>query len=141
MQIVALNWQRCDAGTMINEAMFAGSGGWILKPSSMRDYKVTHVGFKVNSALNLNLEIELIAGINITLPSRKANEADGTSNSFYVNCYLHAVTFDELGTVISQLHNQKRKTNTVKGFNPFFNREKLRFSTVMHIISELSFIR
>lgn len=32
IQIVALNWQRWDEGMMLNEGMFAGTGGWVLKP-------------------------------------------------------------------------------------------------------------
>jgi hypothetical protein len=36
VQIVALNWQRWDAGMMQNEAMFAGTPGWVLKPEGYR---------------------------------------------------------------------------------------------------------
>lgn len=36
VQSVALNWQDCDKGVMLNEGMFAGSGGWVLKPPSHR---------------------------------------------------------------------------------------------------------
>lgn len=32
IQIVALNWQNWDAGMMLNEGMFAGTGGYVLKP-------------------------------------------------------------------------------------------------------------
>jgi phosphatidylinositol phospholipase C, delta len=32
IQIVALNWQNWDEGMMLNEAMFAGTGGYVLKP-------------------------------------------------------------------------------------------------------------
>jgi hypothetical protein len=31
-QIVALNWQQTDEGMMLNEGMFAGTGGYVLKP-------------------------------------------------------------------------------------------------------------
>jgi Phosphatidylinositol-specific phospholipase C, Y domain len=31
-QLVALNWQKFDLGMMENEALFAGSGGMVLKP-------------------------------------------------------------------------------------------------------------
>jgi hypothetical protein len=31
-QIVALNWQETDEGIMLNEGMFAGTGGYVLKP-------------------------------------------------------------------------------------------------------------
>ena len=33
VQMVALNWQRWDEGMMLNEGMFTGSGGWVLKPA------------------------------------------------------------------------------------------------------------
>ncbi|KAF8467877.1 PLC-like phosphodiesterase [Kalaharituber pfeilii] len=36
VQLVALNWQKCDEGMMLNEAMFAGEGGYVLKPPHMR---------------------------------------------------------------------------------------------------------
>ncbi|KDQ22621.1 hypothetical protein PLEOSDRAFT_1095024 [Pleurotus ostreatus PC15] len=33
-QVVSLNWQNYDRGMQINEAMFVGSPGWVLKPPS-----------------------------------------------------------------------------------------------------------
>lgn len=38
--MAALNWQACDAGTMVNEAMFADSDGWVLKPPELREVDV-----------------------------------------------------------------------------------------------------
>ncbi|KAJ1328221.1 phosphatidylinositol phospholipase C delta [Microdochium nivale] len=39
IQIVALNWQKWDEGMMLNEGMFAGSGGLVLKPVGYRGRK------------------------------------------------------------------------------------------------------
>jgi hypothetical protein len=36
VQMVALNWQCWDEGMVLNEAMFAGSDGWVLKPRGYR---------------------------------------------------------------------------------------------------------
>lgn len=36
IQMVALNWQQMNAAIMMNEAMFAGTGGWVLKPQGYR---------------------------------------------------------------------------------------------------------
>jgi hypothetical protein len=36
VQMVALNWQRFDAGVMLNEGQFTGTGGWVLKPKGYR---------------------------------------------------------------------------------------------------------
>ncbi|KAH6706196.1 PLC-like phosphodiesterase, partial [Verticillium dahliae] len=37
VQMVALNWQYLDEGMMLNEGMFAGEQGWVLKPPGYRD--------------------------------------------------------------------------------------------------------
>ncbi|TFK51269.1 PLC-like phosphodiesterase [Heliocybe sulcata] len=34
-QVVSLNWQTYDKGMQINEAMFVGSNGWVLKPAKL----------------------------------------------------------------------------------------------------------
>ncbi|KAI2628506.1 PLC-like phosphodiesterase [Hypoxylon sp. NC1633] len=39
IQIVALNWQKWDEGMMLNEGMFAGTGGYVLKPEGYRGSK------------------------------------------------------------------------------------------------------
>lgn len=39
--MVALNWQSCDKGMMLNEGMFAGEGGWVLKPPGYRGTRTT----------------------------------------------------------------------------------------------------
>jgi phosphatidylinositol phospholipase C, delta len=33
---VSLNWQSYDCGMQLNEAMFVGSPGWVLKPARLR---------------------------------------------------------------------------------------------------------
>ncbi|CAK7236380.1 hypothetical protein SCUCBS95973_009588 [Sporothrix curviconia] len=40
VQIVALNWQNCDEGMMLNDAMFLGTGGYVLKPEGYRGDKI-----------------------------------------------------------------------------------------------------
>ncbi|KAI0064963.1 PLC-like phosphodiesterase [Artomyces pyxidatus] len=34
-QITAVNWQKYDRGVQINEAMFAGTPGWVVKPAAL----------------------------------------------------------------------------------------------------------
>jgi hypothetical protein len=36
IQVVALNWQQMNAAIMMNEAMFSGGQGWVLKPEGYR---------------------------------------------------------------------------------------------------------
>ncbi|KAJ7879082.1 hypothetical protein B0H14DRAFT_3435317 [Mycena olivaceomarginata] len=42
--IPALNWQRYDAGTQLNEGLFVGSPGWVLKPARLRGGSRTLMG-------------------------------------------------------------------------------------------------
>ncbi|KAF6747522.1 phospholipase C [Ephemerocybe angulata] len=35
-QVVSLNWQKYDRGMQMNEALFVGTDGWVLKPEHMR---------------------------------------------------------------------------------------------------------
>ena len=41
VQMVALNWQSCDKAIMLNEGMFGGTQGWVLKPQSYWDQTMT----------------------------------------------------------------------------------------------------
>lgn len=42
IQVVALNWQNWDEGMMLNEGMFAGTSGWVLKPEG--EWSPTRLG-------------------------------------------------------------------------------------------------
>ncbi|EGN97274.1 hypothetical protein SERLA73DRAFT_183944 [Serpula lacrymans var. lacrymans S7.3] len=51
-QIACLNWQHFDRGMQINEAMFVGTEGWVLKPAPLLG-----MGEHMNSRLKLTVEI------------------------------------------------------------------------------------
>ena len=92
-QMVALNWQKCDKGMMLNEGMFAGESGWVLKPQG---YHST-VGQKSKSPekqvayKKLNLTIELLAGQDIPLPQEREESHFARFQKFrpYVKAQLH----------------------------------------------------
>ena len=42
-QVVALNWQQTDEGTMLNEGLFAGTGGYVLKPEGTIHYAIWEI--------------------------------------------------------------------------------------------------
>lgn len=44
VQMVALNWQVWDEGTMVNEAMFGDEEGWVLKPCGYRSEDAESAG-------------------------------------------------------------------------------------------------
>ncbi|EON61955.1 hypothetical protein W97_01173 [Coniosporium apollinis CBS 100218] len=143
VQIVALNWQKWDAGTMLNEAMFAGTGGWILKPEGYRGVSDATQQQHAASYANLDMYIEFFAGQDLPLPP------DEKERSFkpYVKVELHVEKPEErLGERIpgggeAREGEYKRHTATTRGCSPDFRREVLRFDGVTGVVPELSFVR
>ena len=109
IQVVALNWQKWDEGMMMNEGMFAGTGGYVLKPEGFRGVKPVPVdpettkgdektqGKQVVVAPSttpaptilpqtLNLKITVCAAQNLPLP-----DEDDKASGFqpYVKVELH----------------------------------------------------
>ncbi|PGH08058.1 phosphatidylinositol phospholipase C, delta [Blastomyces parvus] len=152
IQIVALNWQNCDKGMMINEGMFGGHGGWVLKPETYRG-KAWTIGAAErteNSLQNiaryhiLNLSVEVLAGQNIPLP-----EGDEHAKSFrpYVACQLY---LGRLKDHIYATENVNRRTDTAKykaqtkagvGSDPDFGGQVMHFPNAPVTLEELSFVR
>lgn len=150
VQMVALNWQRWDAGMMLNEGMFGGGSGWVLKP---KGYRASLSGDNRPSAENqadaiphraLNLSIEVFAAQDLPLPP-------GTSRPDhlhpYVKCELHVEKPEERsggpipGEGRSQEGEHKRRTKAGKGIEPDFGGEVMQFTGITGVMEELSFIR
>src|SRR5437016_4568490 len=76
IQVVALNWQNCDKGMMLNSGMFAGTKGWVLKPPEYRgtawlpkDPSSRGLGgISASYRRTLNLSIEVYAAQALPLP-------------------------------------------------------------------------
>ena len=143
VQIVALNWQRWDSGMMLNEAMFAGGRGWVLKPEGYRSgSKAGHQGEAIPHH-NLNLSIEFFAGQDVPLPE---GEDEGSFKP-YVKVELHVESHEERhaepvpGGGKAKSGEFKKKTRTVRGRNPDFGREVVRFEGVRGVTEELTFVR
>ncbi|CAL3970972.1 hypothetical protein PZA11_007352 [Diplocarpon coronariae] len=133
VQMVALNWQKLDEGMMLNEGMFAGEHGWVLKPPGYRSDTVEPIEFKT-----LDLKITVLAGQHIPLPE------DQVEKSFhpYVRCELH-VEKEQEGSEPLPSEDRKRKTAYQKGDHPDFGEQGcvLQFPTVKKVVEELSFVR
>ncbi|KAF1969135.1 1-phosphatidylinositol-4,5-bisphosphate phosphodiesterase 1 [Bimuria novae-zelandiae CBS 107.79] len=144
VQIVALNWQRWDGGMMQNEAMFAGTSGWVLKPEG---YRNTSQGTTPKDAVphhNLDLSIEFLAGQNIPLPPEEDDPMDFKP---FVKVELHVEKFQEgeggaiPGGGASNKGDFKKKTRTQRTTNPDFGREIVEFKGVTRVTEELTFVR
>ena len=149
VQIVALNWQKYDEGMMLNQGMFAGSGGWVLKPKGYRGKANKKEMGKESQAdvishRTVSLTVDVIAGQDIPLPI-----GDTRPSGFhpYVKCELHVEKPEERsGAPIeregrSKEGEYKMVTKTSKGPEPDFGGERMEFLKVSGVVEELSFLR
>jgi hypothetical protein len=143
-QMVALNWQSWDKGMMLNEGMFAGEEGWVLKP----DGYLGTLGDDANAQQpvkrqTLDLTIELFAAQDLPLP------AEGRHPSTfhpYVKCQLHVDSRPEKSAKLEDKRDKsdggyKWRSKTAKDVDPDFGGETIRFSNVPGVIEKLSFVR
>lgn len=86
VQLVALNWQKSDEGMMLNEGMFAGEGGYVLKPPHFRPTPDGGPPPDPPARKKIDLEVEVIAAQNIPLPDEDENPS---SFEPYVKVELH----------------------------------------------------
>ncbi|KAI1750252.1 PLC-like phosphodiesterase [Xylaria castorea] len=164
IQIVALNWQKWDEGMMLNEGMFTGTGGYVLKPNGYRGKKIilsdttearpiaTVPDNDVAAApviLNytLDLKVTVFAAQDLPLP-HKDDKVSGFRP--YVKVELHTgppYTYTTLSS--SAKHEDSRAkegeykahTHTQKGVHPDFKAEVLAFERVGGVVPELTFVR
>ncbi|KAG6039675.1 hypothetical protein E4U41_002309 [Claviceps citrina] len=144
-QIVALNWQQTDEGMMLNEGMFAGTGGYVLKPHGYRSSLGSKSTLSTITYKTLSLTITFLAAQSIPLPPR-----DSSSKGFrpYVKTELHvdACNSCALGRVSSNdSHDSgiqhKARTKTHRGTDVDLESQQISFPDVSGIIEELTFVR
>lgn len=146
VQMVAMNWQNMDEGMMLNEAMFAGEDGWVLKPAAYQGADKASVTLDHAAKHTLDLSITFFAGHNI--PLEDGEEDTSRSRSALrpvVKAELHIGEDDKDG----HEHSYKQHTKTAKSSNPVFMSssqhkdagDKLQFLNIPKVVEELSFIR
>ncbi|EEY22708.1 1-phosphatidylinositol-4,5-bisphosphate phosphodiesterase delta-3 [Verticillium alfalfae VaMs.102] len=138
IQIVALNWQRWDEGMMLNEGMFAGTHGYVLKPEGYRGSKgVTHVENVVPASQiirkTLDLQIDILAAQNIPLPP---GDDDAKGFKPYVKVELHIEGPEEHIADDGQEREgeYKERTQTLRGRDPDFGGEALKFTGITGVV-------
>lgn len=139
VQMVALNWQNVNAAMMLNEAMFAGTGGWCLKPVGYRSSHDATSQLSAAPRATLQLTLNILAAENITSKSERVKP--------YVRCEIHVEeeqerrqgAFPEGGR--TKEGEIKASTEVgLGGSNPDF-RQTLRFIDIEGVIPELTFVR
>lgn len=86
VQLVALNWQKADEGMMLNEGMFAGAGGYVLKPAHFRLGPNGSDPPAPPPRRKLDLEVEIVAAQGIPLPD---NDDKPASFEPYLKVEVH----------------------------------------------------
>jgi len=138
VQMVALNWQRIDGGIMLNEAMFANSGGWVLKPASHRSAAIYSGEPK---GYGSSFSVQFIAGQNIVPPEG----IDAKDLKPYIKCEVHTEIPNEWEKMTDgkakSVDEFKEKIKPVKGVHPDFQGQTVEFKHLPSLVPELSFLR
>lgn len=154
-QIVALNWQQTDEGMMLNEGMFSGTDGYVLKPQGYRGTLKPETTPDIIIRKKLNLKITLLAAQSIPLPV-----GDTRASGFepYIKVELHvdgskAQLQDPNHPDHTDGHERegeyKARSRTHRGCNVDFSEglpdkavgETLVFEDIPAVLDELTFVR
>ena len=162
-QMVALNWQRLDKGMMLNEGMFAGQEGWVLKPEGYRadrsgdgSKSTTSKATSHASAKRvLDLKIQLLSGQDIPLPVEK--ETTRTKIKPFVKIDVYTDTHGPPGqgdggqpaktrggTYSDDEKEEKKykfRSKTQRTDSPNFDGETAAWSGIPDVVEQLSFVR
>ncbi|KAK3302093.1 uncharacterized protein B0T15DRAFT_404426 [Chaetomium strumarium] len=155
IQICALNWQNWDEGMMLNEGMFAGTSGYVLKPEGYRISRPLPAATPSSNPepqaaavkhYTMDLTLQIFAAQSLPLPP---DEKSPSSFRPYLKVELHVEEPGERhGTDAVPAEGKakegefKAKTKSVKGTcDPDFKGQELRFERVPGVVPELSFVR
>ncbi|RDA91223.1 hypothetical protein CP533_3405 [Ophiocordyceps camponoti-saundersi (nom. inval.)] len=158
VQMVAMNWQHVDEGMMLNEGMFAGEKGWVLKPAGYRSAdKAVDCQDLAAPGRTLDLEITIFAGHNLPTNSGGSDEAEharsGSTIRPFVKVELHvekpsssslsSSSMDPGGDAVVAESRLKQRTKAKKTNHPNFGPSgtTLKFVNIPKVVEELSFLR
>ncbi|KJZ72906.1 hypothetical protein HIM_07669 [Hirsutella minnesotensis 3608] len=137
-QVVALNWQQTDEGMMLNEGMFAGTGGYVLKPQSYTGRKPSE---NIAHRKDMSLSITFLAAQSIPLPL-----GDKSAKGFhpYVKTEVHAEANNYKSDVNDGLGHErsyKARTRTHHGCDVDLEGEEVTFPDIERVLEQLTFVR
>lgn len=155
VQMVALNWQSWDTAMHLNEAMFDGEGGFVLKPPGYQGDSPATCQAEVTGKKRLELCITVLAGQHVPAPQVSEGDAGGitrpniaaVNNEDFrprVKGYLHVESPAERNSRRKVNRDQvRRRTKAATTDHPDWGESgsRLQFPTASHVIEELSFVR
>ncbi|KAF4452101.1 hypothetical protein F53441_5034 [Fusarium austroafricanum] len=143
-QVVALNWQSWDLGMILNEGMFMGSDGYVLKPKGYRHDSLAVEESNITSKTLERVAITVIAAQNLPLLNRHDDPAKFIP---YVKIGLHTEP-DALSAMVDENATAEEvkqvgysgDTCKSKGTSPDFGAETIEFLNVEGVVPELAFL-
>lgn len=155
VQMVALNWQSWDTAMHLNDAMFDGENGFVLKPPGYQSNSPATCQAEVTGKKRLELCITVLAGQHVPAPKLSDDDRGGITrpNVAAVNDkdfrprvkgYLHVESPAERTSRRKVTRDQiSRKTKAAKTDHPDWGDggSRLHFPAVSHVVEELSFVR
>ncbi|KND87950.1 1-phosphatidylinositol 4,5-bisphosphate phosphodiesterase 1 [Tolypocladium ophioglossoides CBS 100239] len=142
-QMVALNWQQTDEGMMLNEGMFAGTGGYVLKPEGKSNYYRYRPDIQPKpeqsistTRKTLSLAITFLAAQSIPLPHPGPSPKRFNP---YVKTEIHADGSNGGGRAHEAEY--KARTRTHRGCDVDFAGERVSFGAIVGLVEELTFVR
>ncbi|KAJ9652199.1 hypothetical protein H2198_008543 [Neophaeococcomyces mojaviensis] len=85
-QICALNWQTFGASMQLNEALFSGTDGYVLKPASLRHSRKTIYIDKPRQSRKRRLRLYVAGATDVPVPADRPQ--DGSDIKPYLTCTL-----------------------------------------------------
>ncbi|GKT50975.1 1-phosphatidylinositol 4,5-bisphosphate phosphodiesterase 1 [Colletotrichum spaethianum] len=154
VQIVALNWQSWDVGMILNEGMFAGSDGYVLKPKGYRRDKTDRLvpGIEEDEELGSKIQSKRLDRVAVTVLSAQnlpLLEPGDEPAKFapWVKVGLHTepdalaimVDDDAGGEQVKQV-GYSGQTGKSSSTSPDFCGEVIEFLNIEGVVPELAFL-
>jgi hypothetical protein len=145
VQVVALNWQSWDLGMILNEGMFMGSDGYVLKPKGYcHDGHSDEDDISIPSKTLERLAITMVAAQNLPL----LNSTDDPAKFIpYVKIGFHtepdafqAMTNENESPEKVKQVGYSGQTSKSKGTSPSFDEETIEFLNIHGVVPELAFL-
>lgn len=136
-QMVTLNWQSWDTGMFLNEGLFAGSDGYVLKPDGYR----SNDGYIKTKNLE-RIAISVFGGQNLPL----GNNDHSAKFTPHIKIGLHArsevvtPSVENSSPTWAQQAEYSKTTSKSSGTSPDFGGEIIEFVGLEGIVPELAFL-
>ena len=140
VQMVAMNWQVSDKGMMVNDAMFADTRGWVLKPRGFRSDDCA-IDVDAIPRKTLDLRISVLAGQFLPLSESRRMSGVGVGGDRKFRPQVKLDLHVEKPTKSAETNSKETAPGETE--NPYWGPDvaPFEFLDVKNVVEELSFLR